>query len=418
MADAPGMTSRARPCARNFVTAAMEQMAWPGVRADLSAVIAAFPSAAPAMIRHALRSLAPLLLATALAAQEPPPPPAPTGIVFGTVLNDLSRPVLGADVVIVGSALATRTGPDGRFLLDGVAPGVRQIMISREGYLMASAEIRVVADSGTEVAVHLVPDGQRLPGVVIEADISNTLMGMVVDGDDRPLAGVTVSLLGLGREVVTGEDGRFVFHDVRTGDWLMQVRKPGHVIMQRGVRMLPGLERNLSIRLASGENERMSVALAEVVANELGRRQSMRGGRAAVVGRDELAKWDRAPLDVALAGTSGGNAFREAGGACVLVDGHEVANTMPAFGASLGYRQGRGYAPTSIDPEGTAGSGSAMPGSTVSHWLRFFRANDVEMVEIFPRDTDYSQTLCGRFPPSSGCSCPPNPAGIVIWLRK
>jgi hypothetical protein len=53
-----------------------------------------------------------------------------------------------------------------------------------------------------------------------------------------------------------------------------------------------------------------------------------------------------------------------------------------------------------------------------SDMLGFLRASEVELVEIFPEGSDNSRTLCGRFPPSSGCSCPPEPAGIVVWLKK
>jgi hypothetical protein len=367
--------------------------------------------------------------ATVARAQRPapeaaPPPSTASGILFGTILNELRVPVEGAEVSVEGTGMLTRADPAGRFLLEGVPAGLRELVVQAPGYRTARAQLTVVADSALELAVTLVSDGQRLPGVVVSAGISNRLMGLVVDEKDRPLAGVEVELIGVRRMVTTDDDGRFVFLDVRPGDWLLQIRKRGYRLQQRGIRMLPGIERDLAIRLHAGEDPRFSTALAVVVAREADRRQSMRGGRAVVVGRDELESWENAPLGVALLGSSGGMALREAGSACVLVDGHEVLRSSTGS-AGLSTRRTMGRGPTSIQGAVTGGGGSPPPrpavGSTtatVGNWLTFFRASDVELVEIFPEGADNSRTLCGRFPASSGCSCPPEPAGIVVWLKK
>lgn len=386
----------------------------------------------------AAASLLVVALATiviAAGAQDPAPaggapPPAPSGILFGTIQNELNTAVAGAEVSVAGTALLVRSDLAGRFMLEGVPPGLRQLVVQADGYLTARAQLTVMADSALELSITLVSTGQRLPGVIVSGGISNRLVGVVVDDRDRPIAGAAVELVGLRRLIETDEEGRFVFLDVAPGDWLLQVRKKGYGVQQRGVRMLATLERDLAIRLRRGENPRMSTELAVAVAAEATSRQSLRGGRSVVISRDALEPWENASLGVALLGSHAGLALREAGSACVLVDGHEVLRSS-AGGGGLAPRRAMGRGPTSIP----GGGGQAGPGgsgpiggrqapmiggatATAGNWLSFFRASDVEMVEIFPEGSDNSRTLCGRFPPSTGCSCPPEPAGIVIWLKK
>ena len=50
-----------------------------------------------------------------------------------------------------------------------------------------------------------------------------------------------------------------------------------------------------------------------------------------------------------------------------------------------------------------------------------FRADEVELIEVYPEETEHSGTLCSRLGHSSACGCPPykfNPPTLVIWLRK
>lgn len=358
------------------------------------------------------------------------PPAAPSGILFGTIQNELNSAVAGARVSVEGTGLLVQSDMAGRFMLEGVPAGLRQLVVQADGYITARAELTVMPDSAIELAITLVSTGQRLPGVVISGGISNRLVGVVVDDRDRPIAGADVEVVGLRRLVNTDEDGRFVFLDVAPGDWLLQVRKKGYGVQQRGVRMLPSIERDLAIRLRRGENPRLRTELAAVVAAEATRRQSLRGGRSVVISRDALEPWEHASLGVALLGSNAGLALREAGSACVLVDGHEVLRSS-AGRDGLAPQRTMGRGPTSI-PGGGGQGGVVVSGptggtraptvggatATAGNWLSFFRASDVEMVEIFPPGADNSRTLCGRFPPSSGCSCPPEPAGIVIWLKK
>nr|MBP7551405.1 hypothetical protein [Gemmatimonadaceae bacterium] len=107
----------------------------------------------------------------------------------------------------------------------------------------------------------------------------------------------------------------------------------------------------------------------------------------------------------------------------------------PAMGSLMVVRRDRrsGRGPGSSEPRGTAGVRSSIGAANApsascvlvngheiasGDLLGFFRASEVELVEIFPAGSENSRTFCGRFPPSTGCNCPPDPAGLVVWLRK
>lgn len=345
--------------------------------------------------RHAAALLLTLQLAlvSVARAQEPAPPGgAPRGVVAGTVRDGGGRAVVEAIITVDGTARQARSDTAGRFVLERVPAGIREITIRRIGFRPARAQLDVRPDSAMIIAVTMVGDAQAIAGVRIEEQLLNQLGGVVIDERDRPVAGAEIDVVGLRRGMMTDAEGRFIFVDLAPGNYLLEVRKDGYGTSRRAVQMVARIERDMAIRLYPGFDPRTSPELARVVAQEADRRQSLAGARAAFVGRDELARWKDAPLGVALMGSSGALAMRDLERvardprshnapniSCVLVDGHQIAS-----GDLLG----------------------------------FFRASEVELVEIFPVGSENSRTFCGRFPPSTGCNCPPEPAGIVVWLKK
>jgi Carboxypeptidase regulatory-like domain len=362
------------------------------------------------------RALALLLFALPLTARAQEPVPVrpgsapPTGSIGGIVRDPMGVPVVGAIVTVEGSARQSRSDEEGRFAMTRVMVGIQEISIRRIGYRPTRAQIPVRADSATMISVTLIAEPQALPGVVVEEQLLNQLGGVVVDENFRPVEGAMVDIVGLRRGMRTDADGRFVFVDLAPGNYLVEVRAEGYAQSRRAVQMVAHIERDLAIRLRPADAEDRSMEFLRVVAEEADRRKAMAGARATFVGAAELAKWENAPLIVALMGSSGGIAMRELA------------------------QRGRGgrlsRQPTSIDRGGSQGRGQASAGNVLScvlidgfetngsDMLGFLRASEVELVEIFPEGADNSRTLCGRFPPSSGCSCPPEPAGIVVWLKK
>ncbi len=373
-----------------------------------------------------LRRLACLLtvLSPALGAQ---------GTVMGEIRDEQGSRLAGVRVSIGTDrvTLSAITGSDGRFVLERIPAGQRRLEASKLGYLSASTVLTIATDSALIVGNTLIADGQRLPDVVVARDPVNRVTGMTIDARDRPVDDVIVEILGLGARDTTDAEGRFAFSGLAPGDYLIQWRKPGYGVAQSGITMVEGLDREFAVRmLVPDARDGLTVEVAASVADEATRRQRLRGGMSAIVGRDELARYGRARLHHALASSSGAVALFQTRAECVLINGHEPAtmNTARAF-REAGPRP---RTVTSIDPGGTrrrrstGGSTRTRPPEPPGQmsafasgltWLSYFRADEVEMVEVYPEGSENSRTLCGRFQPSSACSCPPEPAGIIVWLR-
>jgi len=326
------------------------------------------------------------------------------------------RPVADAVITVDGTARQTRSDTGGHFVLPRVPVGIKEISIRKIGYRPGRAMLDVRADSAMIIAATLVSDVQQLRGVRIEEQLLNQLGGVVLDERFRPLPGAEVDIVGLRRSMTTDEDGRFIFTDLPTGNYLLEVRSPGYSISRRGVQMVGRIERDMAIRLRAATDTRFTAELAKVVAQEADRRKSLAGARAVFVGRDELARWKDTPLLDALMEGSGALALRE------LNASGGRGGRSPRGVTTLG---GGGGGTFTTNTMARGASVSATSCVLIDGWevptspiLSFLRASEVELVEIFPANAENSRTLCGRFPPSSGCSCPPEPAGIVVWLKK
>jgi hypothetical protein len=254
---------------------------------------------------------------------------------------------------------------------------------------------------------------QPLPRVTIEAEIKNQVGGVVFDRKDAPVPGVRVEFIGLDKRLMTDSAGRFNLTDLKPGLYLMQFSKSGYRVAQRSVRVTEKLEREVAVRLEPIGRSRYTAEVAAVVAKEADSRLGLRTFDGAVIGRDELEKFKKGRLIDVLPWTSGREAVKRTSMECVLVDGHEPAmNGGPAMA-----RDTRGPRGQRVNMgAGRSGPPPPPPERKVS-WLSHFRADEVEFVEIYPQDSDGSRTLCQRFTTSSGCSCPPEASGVVIWLR-
>jgi hypothetical protein len=362
-------------------------------------------------------AFASLLAFAGLGAQGTPPPP--SGAVVGIVRDAAGTPVPEARVAIEALARQVRTGADGSFTIAGLPAGSYEISVRKLGFREARAMIPIIADSTLNIGIALVEAPQQLRRVVVEASLLNQVSGTVFDERDQPIPGVVVDVLGLDMKATTQDDGRFLLLDLKPGNYLLQFRKPGYRVGQYGLRMVAEIERDISTRLRPLGDTRFTPEFAEIVAREADRRQGMRGALSVIVGRDQLERWGTQPLDLALHGTSAAVVLRDVNRACVLLNGWEPATVENAAGGFMSVGTARG--PTSIAGGGGARgrtSGPELAGTASGGWLGYFRANEVELVEIYPAGSETSRTFCGRFTPSTGCSCPPDPSGIVLWLRN
>lgn len=358
-------------------------------------------------------------VSTAVAAQQAPSTEAAPGAIAGIVRDEAGRPIAGARVSIETLAAQTHTDSTGRFVLAGLPVRNVTVVFRHLGYRPAVATLEVPTGQTLNLGISLVPLAEELTAVVVRAAILNQVAGMVISETNAPIAGVTVDILGLNRKISTNDEGRFLLTDLAPGSYIMQFRAPGYRVSQYALRMIPQIDRDITIKLRAIEpGDRFTAEMAAQIALETNQRIGFRGAFSMVIGREELERWDRAPLGVALAGSAAGNMLRSVPQACILVNGFE-ALTVDAAGSGFVSAQSGSTGPTSIDPRGSSGGGPPpIPPATTGGWLNHFRANEVEMVELYERGHENSRTMCQRFPPSSGCACPPDPAGIVVWLKR
>lgn len=353
-----------------------------------------------------------------LALLVPTPVLAQAGLLLGTVTDAQGARVAGARAELEGSRHRATTGDDGRFVFDSVLAGSYVLRVTREGYREARAEVRIPADSAVQVEIRLESEGQQLGGVVVRDRLRNRVYGVVLGTDDRPRPGTRVIVVGLARELETDQDGIFSFADLPTGEYLLEVREEGHPLVRYSIKMVEGVERAVTLRLRRvGEPlTRRDIENAEMATREAASRESLRRRSSTVViGRDELARHERASLAWVLNHVAP-NLFRPqssgaAGGYCVLVDG------LRPFGVGQ----------VSANVANAATGNSIVPGGKApvaeriaDGWLDAFYADQAERVELFPADTDDSRTICSRFSLTSGCGCGPGgtPPAVVVWLRR
>lgn len=372
-------------------------------------------------------------------------PTAPTsttrlaGVIAGSVRDPEGTPIEGALVELLGTGRSTRSIADGRFLLDSVSAGRGTLRISLQGYLPAQTEIRVADDSATTLEVVLVPDGQPLAPVRVLAKARGRIFGTVVDSVGRPLPGVSVGLVGSRGTTLTDSSGQFQFVDLAPGQYLVEARRVGFELSRYPVRMADNIERIVTMRLRSGPMALTRVELhnTEVAAQDAHARIGMRSmTKSFVMSREDLREFGKTPLDVVLSRSAFRDHMRggksDAGALdsmCVLVDGWRAFGRGVAPAKLGDLNPSVPNAPVVVGAPGVPG----VPGApAVRHttdglaenvvgWLRTFYADEVEMLEVYVANTDYSRTLCGRFGYGSGCSCPPymiSPPTVVIWLKK
>jgi hypothetical protein len=174
---------------------------------------------------------------------------APGAVIEGRVFSPSGQPLAGAEVGVVDPAIhvffgTATTDGDGRYRLDGVAPGARSVQAEHEDYRRAVKEVEVRLG---ENSVDL-----RLEGGV-------EISGRVVDEGGTPVASARVSLRegsGMGSwnqpSAASGADGSFKIDGVADGNYQLVAEKEGFARSRSGQELkvagssLSGLEVKLT----------------------------------------------------------------------------------------------------------------------------------------------------------------------------
>ena len=88
------------------------------------------------------------------------------GRITGSVTSADGEPLSGASVVVVGTASGALSGADGRFTIEGIAPGTRTLRATLIGYAEQTRQVTVVAGQAATATFQLSAAAVELEGIV------------------------------------------------------------------------------------------------------------------------------------------------------------------------------------------------------------------------------------------------------------
>ena len=154
----------------------------------------------------------------------------PAGRIEGVVVDAKSKqPVAGALVsleeagtgILVGTGGDAVSDPDGRFVIEGVAPGLHDVRGS-EGSRATSEEVRVALSLGEVVE-----------DVTLEISPQLYVRGRVIDEQQRPVARVMVQAIAATNMVVgepTDSEGRYFLGPIKSGDYMISATRMSSMV--------------------------------------------------------------------------------------------------------------------------------------------------------------------------------------------
>ena len=161
------------------------------------------------------------------------------GSLRGEVITPLRVEVPGAVVVAIGrggGALGlTATGENGRLALDGLPPGVYDVLVDGEGFRPVRVENLEIDPPYRAVAEAVLRPGlERLPAVELPAEQGEDGVRIVVsDLRRRPLSRVQVEMVPVGHRAnprVGRTDGQGRLRlDAPAGAWRLTIRRAGWI---------------------------------------------------------------------------------------------------------------------------------------------------------------------------------------------
>jgi len=166
-----------------------------------------------------------LLMTRALTAQTP------TGVVTGTVRDEIGRPVRDAVVVLDAETapMRVRSGAEGQFRIESVPVGSHELQVVRIGFRPHRSRI-TVTESGIEVAVVIEHAPMLLDTVAVRVartgihGIVTTRGISLLPHEPRPLRGAIVEILDSPYRTTTTADGRFSVGALGEGAYSLLVR--------------------------------------------------------------------------------------------------------------------------------------------------------------------------------------------------
>jgi uncharacterized GH25 family protein len=141
------------------------------------------------------------------------------GTITGTVSDEDTSPISGAEVTLKNSVTVTRTtGSDGTFDFDDLETDTYTIEVRMAGY---EHYLKTMT---------LAPGEDKVLSITLE-QLKGSIKGKVVDDQGNPVEGALVELLdGNGNElteITTGRNGEFNFRNLELGNYKIRISKEG-----------------------------------------------------------------------------------------------------------------------------------------------------------------------------------------------
>jgi Carboxypeptidase regulatory-like domain len=346
---------------------------------------------------------------------------ASTATLSGIVKDEYGDPLPNAEIRAQPGEYGARSDTMGMFRIEAPA-GEYNVVFRRLGYGASDFSWRARPGEGTELSVRLDPLPQSLDTVVVRDSHdrvagASVISGTVLDSRLQPLKDVELQLVGTGHRAISYETGQFFFSGLAQGSYVLRARRLGFSPNSLTVTVGKGEEHEIAMKLtALGQTlttveirEKSGYGAAAIPWEEFDRRQRWHSStRSVTVTRYDFGRLGKMPLDWALRYTP----------AATLID--------PRFAS------GGGHAPTSIRPENSGGL--ALPGlapvagdvcmlinglKADRRPLSWFKADEVERVEVIASNSDMTGTIGSRMGLVKGCQQEGflHPPYFVVWLR-
>jgi uncharacterized GH25 family protein len=143
------------------------------------------------------------------------------------------------------------TTDDGSFVLEGIKPGMTQVVVNAPGYTTA------------RVPNIEVEDGKTAPDVEVDVETGAKLIGRVTGPDGSPLSGVSVrnDPMGGGRvmrfdandnSAMTDPSGEYTIDTLEPGEKTFTFNRSGYIAQQKTVTIAGGKDSRLDVQMSTG----------------------------------------------------------------------------------------------------------------------------------------------------------------------
>jgi hypothetical protein len=340
-------------------------------------------------------------------------PPAAAALV-GRVVDSSGTGIPDVEVTLRDSRYAARTDAKGEFTLANVRAARYRALFRRLGYSSVEYNWDPGPGDTTKVTVSLRRIAQTLDPTEVRAEEDRrfasraSIAGIVVDSGGVPIADAEVRIVGGDGAGMTRRNGGFLFKPVAVGAYVLRVRKLGYAPVTLPIDLHEDDDREVYIRmtpLAQGLDpmvvtESSGFGSNQNVWDELERRKRFVEFDSKILGPDDLRKFYGMSI-TKVAGIVLGGDYRT-----------YQRRTQPQMDRRAGVSEAfwDRSASTCVLINGTQRTG--MPDSS-------FTADQLEMLEIYPVNTELSGTVAKYFgsPPCAPTSLLNHPTYFVVWLK-